>query len=541
MNNTSNTNSLNSRLNLIWHRIVYFLILILPFNHLLTQVLTGLIKSSKVSTISQATQFIQLITLYKELLFIILIFLMISQVIHSLIKKNTHSFQLKNILKSKSILIPLISLVSLLFFGILSTLQANLSLKLWMLGFRVELLWVIMLGVGLIWLRINEPRINIKKILEYTRISYVGILVIAIISNLFGIERFYGFLGFKSGWESNGLVLESPICHGYGVEGGCRLTAGFSTPNNLAGYLLLVLPVLVIIFVQQFQNSGLTQNLKTNLTLILKNQWQNIFLIVSCVVCIYFTYSRFALLALVLGSLWILKSWLINLNRLYKVSNSIKTIQKQWFRISNFNNVFNWGILLSPILFLIIFLQLVSNSSLINNLPTAISRIGSSNGHYKLTSLSLEVIQNQFSNLIFSGYGLSQTGSIAKPQYQEVLNTRFVLENGELAIKYQLPKYEISIPENWYLQMWLNGGLIYLLAFLSLLAFGLYPLFQGTNSTTATTNLFQDYKWWLALGVFMICIGNLFLHIWENPVITFYFTIWILLINCSKDQNLHKH
>ncbi len=496
----------NNLLNVAWHKIVYFLILILPFNHLLTQVLNYYFKIP------------QTITLYKEFLFIVLILIMLFQVIQSLTKNNSES-KVNNILSHsilKTSLIPIISLISLLFFGLISTLRANLSLKYWLLGFRVELLWVCLLGVGIIWIKQIKPQIQIQKILDYTKLSYLGVLGIAIFSNIVGIEKFYNILGFQNGWESDGLVLESPICHGFGVDGVCRLTAGFSTPNNLAGYLLLVLPVLVIIY---------NQNKK-----IRSRKLWNLFLIVSCLACIYLTYSRFALLALGLGGLWFLKNYFYNhfysKTRLYKVSNIFNKI----------NRILNWGLLLMPIGFLVIFLQLVSNTGLINNLPPSISRLGSSNGHYKLTSLSVEVISTRFSSLILQGYGLSQTGPIAKPQYQDVLNTKFVLENQNLANKYSLPAYEISIPENWYLQMWLNGGLVYLIAFLVLLSNGLWPLFNS-RSMNQNSSLF-DYKLFLVISIFMICVGNLFLHIWENPVITFYFTIWVLVINVTKTNDL---
>jgi hypothetical protein len=146
-------------------------------------------------------------------------------------------------------------------------------------------------------------------------------------------------------------------------------------------------------------------------------------------------------------------------------------------------------------------------------LPNALVRSHSTAGHYKLTKIATQIIQKKAP--ILQGYGLGQSGPIAKLDYnKDIEKTPIIAENAEFADKLLVPRYEMAVPENWYLQLILNGGFVYAILYIFIL-YQLITRLQGENS----------FQFAIALAGFGILVGNLYLHIFESPVVVFYLGI----------------
>jgi hypothetical protein len=91
---------------------------------------------------------------------------------------------------------------------------------------------------------LSQNKIWLKKTEKILRISlYLGffwVVLVFLAGTLWGQETVLSNLGF----ENNNSQATPQVCHlvDFG-ENSCRLSAGFASPNHLAAYLLLVLPI----------------------------------------------------------------------------------------------------------------------------------------------------------------------------------------------------------------------------------------------------------------------------------------------------------
>ena len=90
-----------------------------------------------------------------------------------------------------------------------------------------------------VWQKINK--INPKQKIHLS--IYLGFYLLTavyLVSLIIGQTQLLKFFGF----ENNSSQISGQLCHlvDFG-QNSCRLTLGFGSPNHLAGYLLLVLPV----------------------------------------------------------------------------------------------------------------------------------------------------------------------------------------------------------------------------------------------------------------------------------------------------------
>jgi hypothetical protein len=462
------------------------LAVLLPINNIITQVSTNLLRLPNV------------VLLWKEALVIILIILMAVSIVRAYQNKETNL----------KVLTPIFVYCGLVFLALVSSIIHSVSVREIALGFRVELLWVGLLACTVAWSEsVSLDREFIKKYL--IRSLYGGVflvLVVTMLSQLFGAQSFYTWLGFSNGWESNGqTILESPICHSIDAAGnGCRLSGGFSNPNNFAGYLLLVLPLFVVGAINSYKK-GLRQF-----------QWANFAIIWAILMMILMTFARFAWLALMVEILLGLCIWLYRKQQ----KTSIKKI---------FLFVYGAFFVLPFILIGLLYSVLLSPSNNLT-LPDFLTKSNSTIAHYKQSKIALDSIFRKGTDLAFTGYGLGQTGPIAKPQYKDVMSSEFAVQNADIAQKYGVRLWEIGVPENWYLQLILNGGWVYAGLYILLIGSILYPLWSVQNSD------FQYEPFLFCLGLFGIFLGNTLLHIWENPTIAYYMSIITLLIHTSRSN-----
>jgi hypothetical protein len=177
----------------------------------------------------------------------------------------------------------------------------------------------------------------------------------------------------------------------------------------------------------------------------------------------------------------------------------------------------------------VVFFQVIyDNKQITSKLPSFLVKEGSSSDHFKLTTIATDVISRDGINLIVKGYGLSQTGPAAKSEYIDFNISNFVIINKDIASRIGIPEYNMSVPENWFLQVILNGGFLYAFIYFIIIALSIAGL-MGKNYSTQI----------LLISLLSIIIGNLYLHLWESVTINIYYSL-ILLYYRNKVDKLTK-
>jgi hypothetical protein len=457
----------------------------------------------------------------------------------------------------------------------LTSLFNQIPLRDYILGFRFELFWVGFLAISIDWVKLKRG--SLTKIFDKRfflipiYIGFLGSLIICLTSVSIGTENFYSKLGYGYSSKSTDIIA-APTCHVIdytATSKTCRLVAGFSSPNHFSAYLLLVLSffifqiyVLIMNFRKQVQSD--LNDPKTSKYYISEDSnatdWNDsplrgtpvgikpqgkalnpkffgsptqsvevfstnkkiaflavtIILSTSALILIYFTYSRYTLIALsVIGGVYL---------GFYLYA---KTDNFKWF----FKFIFG-GILFSPVLLLVI-LMTFFNAQFIQNLsgPVSIIKPSSTTQHYRQKNIALEIITKNPKNLLI-GYGLGQSGPTAQKSYNLDPNRPIIKENYAIADKYLTIREEVAIPENWYFQLVLNGGIIYFFVYITIVIEPLKGLFGEIINLGKTkidwTNII------FGLGFFGVFVGNLFLHVWENQAVSVYFVLMYIYYQVVK-------
>jgi hypothetical protein len=453
---------------------------LLPVNNLISQILTNKLHLP------------DLFLLWKEGIVATLIGLMYVQVLQKLRAGNM----------SWKVLINTFIYIVISLGIVFNSLINSIPLREIFLGFRVELLWVGLFVATYTWLKtvtISNQDVQ-TYILKPVYLGFFFVLTVVTGSLIFSPQIFYTFLGYSNGWDSiNSTILESPICHSIDAAGnGCRLAGGFSNPNNFAAYLVLILPIFIGGFISSFQ----AKSNKISIAFAV--------IIFSILIMLGLSYARFSWLVVVLICL---------------LASQVFLMQK--FRHPNLKNILKTTYtftLLIPMLLVFALGLINENVNKLNVLPSFLTKTNSTIDHYKQTTLAIDAIQKKCADLIFKGYGLSQTGPIAKPQYKDVMSSTFAQENIEISNRLGIKPFEVGVPENWYLQLILNGGWIYFLLYVFLIFPAIKPIFGIYKSTQI-----NQKNYLIALGFFGIFIANLFLHVWESPTIGYYMSIIFLM------------
>jgi hypothetical protein len=479
------------------------LLVLMPVQNVIGQIMTGFLGLPAA------------VLLWKEGLLILLGGLMFVVTVRSLFKNEFKPSRLR-------LLAPVTVYAGIVLLAMVASFVNQVPLRELALGFRVELLWVGVLAVGFsyvlkfknqldivhTWLKMNKTGIYI---------GYFILLVVILASLAVGQTRLFGGLGFSDGWgTSDNLVLDSPLCHSIDSAGnGCRLSGGFASPNYLAGYLLLIWPYFLLNLFTTWKN-GVGRFTR-------KIFWLELVFAASIPVWLVLTYARFALLAVMaMAGLAIIIAILQRPGKTIRNTKWLKTLLR-----STGIAIFSF-----PLIFLTTFMLIGYSPALLNSLPGFLAKPGSTLGHYKQTSAALEIVTTK-QNIWLIGYGLGQVGTVAKPQYKNVENTKIVQENLDVAQKLNIPPYELPVPENWYLQLVLNGGVVYAGLYLGLVGLVLLPIFLILLKNKAL----GAEVWVLSLGLYGIFVGNLFLHIWENQTIAIYF----VLLSITLGLTFWKH
>ena len=126
------------------------------------------------------------------------------------------------------------------------------------------------------------------------------------------------------------------------------------------------------------------------------------------------------------------------------------------------------------------------------SVPSFIAKPSSTAFHARRTFATLEILVTQPATLL-KGYGLGASGPAAKDQYSLITENPLYKNNIETALKYYLKPEEIVIPENWFIQLALNGGLIYAILYSIIVLFPLYRMLKNLFDSQTDTNTFEVY------------------------------------------------
>jgi O-Antigen ligase len=384
-------------------------------------------------------------------------------------------FKTKKIYNFKFTLLFLISLLLVLFSSIIN----NIPLNSYLIGFRFELLFLMLLTLGLDYSRLYSVQ-DISKPL------YIGIILSSIInffSLILGEKIVFNFFKLTESFEGTN-ALGTQLCHSInGLDYGCRFSGGFSNPNHYGAYLIFVIPFLI------YQVS------MKNKRIVL-----DVLLLVISIIFLYLNNARFALVSLFI-MLIIFGIKKINFIRFKTLAINITLL---------FTLIFTFGIFLIP-----------PNNSFLDKLPQQLGKPASSIEHYRLTNISIDIIKKNLPVSLLIGYGLGQSGPASKMDYTNTVNLKIVKENQEIADKYYTFYDRMTVPESWYLQLIINGGLLYAIIYILIITHIFKSVYKKIENRLLV----------LTLSILGILIGNIYLHIFESSIIAIYFSIISIYLN----------
>ncbi len=451
--------------------------------------------------------------------------------------------------------------IVLVSFSVFSSFIFNVeSIRVYLIGFRFELLWVGFLSIIVPFFGKLSFE-NLKKIEFALILSNVLTIILSFSSLIFGSDL-TNWLGFED-------------CHkiDFGIDT-CRLSFPFTSSNHFGGVLVLFIGFFAY---KYFDNNTKKSGLNTQLNVIrsqyeLKNnQDKNIFknkikslinndfdnnsqelnktknsfqdllqlrflkntlhgLITKKISLIYLilvllnlwllflTYSRSAWIAGILifgvGLLYtVFNVWKTNYNLMKKSLCPLdislrkgRTIRTLFFKISMAVILLILGFSLT--------ITSINPDAYTRFLPTFLAKPSSTIEHYRLTAVNLEILGTN-PDILLTGNGLGQSGPAAN--YFDLSENTIKKNYGQLTYKWFINEDRIVIPESWYLQLVLNGGLFYAFIWLVLVTVGLWNFIPNIKEF--------DPKLFLQLGLLGILVMNLFLHIFESQAVVVLYII----------------
>jgi hypothetical protein len=458
-----------------WSYSLFILVALLPWFSLISQVLGGFDST--------------VLLLWKEL--IVTINILSGVFLIGISKRRFLELHRYNQVAIVTIIVVILTSVS---WGVFRAVSYDLPIFNIALGIRFEWFWLFWLCFYLCWYLFDHQRLlsNLAKlpiqILSWLIIG--GFLVQGLIAVIFGQQQLIDFLTMVD----SARVLETISCNpiDFGIES-CRLQGVFNSPNHFAGVGLYSLTLLLLKLIQP---NSKKQTL-FYLTLTLLN-----------LIFIYLTYSRYAWFGAGLLVATTLASLLLKRFKLWSL-----------FFIK-FSFISQWTL---SIFAIVIFL--LGFSSFLSFLPGSVIKPSSSTEHVRHMQVARDIILISPSNF-WLGFGLGSSGPLANPIYydgdQAELNP-IVRNHGSISLKYGLLPHRSAIPESWFLQVWLNGGILYLIVY-ALLSCSAYILFLYKS-----VKFKSQYYILAGTGFLTIIIGNLILHIWENQSISLGMTLLFLI------------
>jgi hypothetical protein len=444
----------------------------------------------------------QWVSFWKEFIEIVIISLCFVESFKSY--KNTRSST-----KIYSLLPFYLLLVATIFSLWSSFIFNNISLKIYLIGFRFELLWVWFFVAIYTWLEVAKPNTTILKkyLTKSVALGFVLVSVVSLASIFFGQQNVLPKLGF-----TDNIGLTSPqVCHTIDqTTDNCSLSGTFGNPNHFAGYLILVLPFLLVLALDNRRKKSFS--IYTLLLLF----W---------VIFFCLSLARFAWIGLFLAIiLYLIYAFIAISIQKYFVLESSKTKVKSIIFVIISVLVFVMPLILSSLFFKIPDQDLYK-------VPAFIGKPSSTAGHSKSVLTSVDLLKNNHLEVL-TGFGLGAAGPAAKIDYYDIFSQRIITENNMVAIKNRIQNDRLPIPESWFMQLWLNGGIFYLILISIVILCPLwYFLVLGMDTKFSDPTFF-----YINVCFLTIILGNLSLHLWENQTVAIYYTLLFLLGKLKYDS-----
>ncbi len=471
---------------------IYVLVVVLAINNLIIQVFTKNLGGNS------------LVALYKDILLIPILIYFLIDIFRLGFKYFSYNNSKIQLVKVFFPLIVLIILHILIFLASFVFNQVS-SFGALIFGYYFELWWVVLLALYLNWYNLNKLLNKEFKQPEFfqglTSSFAFGFILVALVmipSLIFGQENVLPFFGYGKEVAESSFVSTTPICHRIDHDIlTCRASGTFTHPIHFAAYLLFILPVFVISAVK---SQG-------------KLRWLYICLVFLNIVFNLFTVSRFSLLGLIVLASSFGVIWIFNKTKL-------KSLKQK-------------NILAKLAIAVFILVQLFIGLVFINldpqetskYLPAFITKPHSTTWHYRHFRSSVDFVLADL-NKISTGYGLGTSGSATRDKYQDVEQNYIYLNYAEQAGRWLIPLRQSLLPDNWVLQVLLNGGIIYTLFYFILVFYPLQSLWLFFKSGDVFDRI-SFFNLLFGSTFLSIFVGNLFLHLWENQTIAVYWTmVW---------------
>jgi hypothetical protein len=217
---------------------------------------------------------------------------------------------------------------------------------------------------------------------------------------------------------------------------------------------------------------------------------------------------------------------------------TIAYLKQRWLPKTNiFTGLTKVGLtasLLMPILIAVVAVNLTSEQLKTLPLPTELIKPSSTSLHARHTAASLTILANNPDKL-WLGWGLPVAGPAAKNEYIDHYQNPMVMANSQVAYNYGLLPPDLAVPENWFLQLLFNGGVIYFLAYSALVIWPLIKTWWQVWQEWSKATFLTWAKLVFGLSFFGIILGNLLLHLWENQTVAIYWTItWLYYLTLTN-------
>ncbi len=304
--------------------------------------------------------------------------------------------------------------------------------------------------------------------------------------------EFFELLGYSTDHSFHSIFQPLSYCQKISFTEICRAQGVFSGPNQMGAYFIF-LTLLVGTYCIRPKKNGKTDTCNTSL----QKKIFTTFFIVSLILLLL-TFSRSAWIGGFFAGIFFLFFYLKDLKNL----NTHNTFLQKKIKIIIL------GITISP--FLLAGLLFIIAPEISNKI---INRVSSSSDHYEL---SLHATKNIIENPL--GQGLGTAGAASK----------YDSEKG---------KKEVGlVPENWYLQIGIETGILGIIFWILIIFFVVKKLIQKNIQKNLTGLETKNFNLSLASAIFGISIMGIFLHSWESSAVAY--TVWgfagILL---TKEKN----
>ena len=441
-------------------------------------------------------------------------------------------------------LFPLLIFITLNGLLIFSSFLNQTDFSVFLVGYRFELFWLGFFAFSLTFLAfLKKEKIDFFNqqfgiLASKTLLAgYLLVVLVVVIQSLVGISNFNQFFRPEEAGENQ--VMAQTICHPIDFHLKiCRLNGPFSSPNHFSGYLLFVLPFLLWFFISSlnfFFNKNILKISKDYSLSVLgkKKIWNlsfSLILLLANLAMLFFSYSRYSWLSVLLFAG--LLDLALALEFGFK-KGLLKNLQAL--------KIYKVGLIFSLFIsfFFGLFIINLDPSGFIDDLPEnlkSITKPSSTTGHFRHFQASLDVFREAGTERQLWGFGSGSSGPAATNQYQEMDQNPIVKNHTKIAGRWGLLGFHLGIPENWFLQVLLNGGIFYLLLYLILIAIPYQIFYQELKTKDFTKLDFSRLFWFLPFH--LIVFGNLLLHIWENQTVALYWTLTYLIIVSLKVDSI---